>query len=860
MKKLFTLLALVWCAATGAWADTAYLYMDGTTAANSMTLENGFTIAITGNTSKAFSNGNGKITLDKTEYQTMKNSNGAQITVTCPTNKIATHIDFYVVTNDGSTKGKLQEFDGATTSDEVSSLKDYANPTKISKDIASKSSFTFTFGTKQVCFVAVVTYAADVKAAPTVLIPSTADAYANVASSISATISANPAVTGIKWYSCDDADKTNPVEVSGQTTSTLSYTIATAGTYYYYCSATNDKGTTNSNVCVVTVTAKPISSECTLTNLVLSNGFNTAIKNNTITGYYLKGETAPTIKSAIVSEYATYALDGTKLTVTAEDGTTKTEYTYNVTEVEPLTSTEKQSVTSETPAWLKLGVWNSGKSSHEIYKAVDEASNMRITEGKNRVYLFVGPCDAVILTNASSSESTDRTGTYSVNGADATNVTFPKYVEGGATIAIPCSKTGNNMVELVNTATGGSWGFDAVQLMNYQNITFSCTDTEAVGSVPTVAKVVPGTMKIPANQTLYKEGYTLTAWNDGTNDYAIGETYTPTANATLTPLFTANTVTLNETNSNLSVVWKFGEKDGAPSFTNGITLVNQITVNGQTIDLGINAATGSNKGRNDIWTSTGKGNYTIPVKKGSEIKLNFYDLRQDPVVVNGETLTASGSTNAQVYTYTYNGSETSVIMSCNSGYLSTITVSYPVTQVSASVGTTGWASFTSPIDFTVAKENEVYYASEANSSTISLTALEAGAKVKAGEGVLVNGEGTHTFESATEATEISGNLLVGATEDKDLAEESAYILANQDGKAVFSLCTAGTIAAGKAYLPNTTASAARTLQFVTDDANSIKNAVESKMQKSGAYNLAGQKVGADYKGIVIENGVKVIKK
>jgi hypothetical protein len=155
MKKLFTLLTLLLGIGSGAWADEAVLYYAGTSG-NSI-IVNGFTITITGNDSKSWTNGNGDISYGGTTYKTLKNSNGAQNTITCPDGKVATKIVFYATSN-ADAAGKLSEFDGTTCSDEVSSLKDYSNPTIIEKTIASKDAFTFTFSTKQVCFIAVVTY------------------------------------------------------------------------------------------------------------------------------------------------------------------------------------------------------------------------------------------------------------------------------------------------------------------------------------------------------------------------------------------------------------------------------------------------------------------------------------------------------------------------------------------------------------------------------------------------------------------------------------------------------------------------------------------------------------------------------
>ena len=183
LKKAFLLLALMG-GATSAWADTAILSWNmGTngadaSSANSITGASGcaavgFTIAITGNTGKNWTSGNGSVTYNTVSYKTLKNSNGAQNTITCPSGKVATHIDFYAVTNHESTKGKLSEIDGTSCSDDVNSLQDYSNPTVISKDIDNKASFTFTFSTKQVCFIAVVTYtdaAEDVVAEPSILL------------------------------------------------------------------------------------------------------------------------------------------------------------------------------------------------------------------------------------------------------------------------------------------------------------------------------------------------------------------------------------------------------------------------------------------------------------------------------------------------------------------------------------------------------------------------------------------------------------------------------------------------------------------------------------------------------------------
>ena len=166
--KLFFTIAMMTCSLT-VFADTAVLswYMgeNGTaaTSANSITGATGcdaegFTIAISGNDTKTWANGNGDITYNAKTYKTLKNSNGTQNTITLPEGMYASKVEFYATAN-ADANAVLSEFNGAACSDVVSSQKDYTDPTYISKTLSTPvNSFTFTFSTKQVCFIAIVTY------------------------------------------------------------------------------------------------------------------------------------------------------------------------------------------------------------------------------------------------------------------------------------------------------------------------------------------------------------------------------------------------------------------------------------------------------------------------------------------------------------------------------------------------------------------------------------------------------------------------------------------------------------------------------------------------------------------------------
>ena len=169
MRKFFTL-ALATLLSAGVWADTAVLSWqmgengDEATPANAITgatgcAAEGWTIAITGKTDKEWDAGNGKIFLNGDSVMTLKNSNGAQNTITLPEGLYASKIEFYAVTNDSTAKGVLTEVDGVACKDSVESLNDYDHPTYIAKELETPTGkFTFTFKKKQVCFIAVVTY------------------------------------------------------------------------------------------------------------------------------------------------------------------------------------------------------------------------------------------------------------------------------------------------------------------------------------------------------------------------------------------------------------------------------------------------------------------------------------------------------------------------------------------------------------------------------------------------------------------------------------------------------------------------------------------------------------------------------
>ena len=69
------------------------------------------------------------------------------------------------------------------------------------------------------------------------------------------------------------------------------------------------------------------------------------------------------------------------------------------------------------------------------------------------------------------------------------------------------------------------------------------------------------------------------------------------------------------------------------------------------------------------------------------------------------------------------------------------------------------------------------------------------------------------------------------------------------------------IAPFRAYIIATGGAAARDLDIVIDGLSTgISEAKKAQSTDSAIYNLNGQRVSADYKGVVIKNGKKVVMK
>lgn len=243
---------------------------------------------------------------------------------------------------------------------------------------------------------------------------------------------------------------------------------------------------------------------------------------------------------------------------------------------------------------------------------------------------------------------------------------------------------------VTNTATGTITPTRAAAVGFYVNVGFANNDADAYGEAPKPIKVQSGLpVTMPKNQTLIKDGYTLTGWKDGTTTTAIGKDYTPQNDVTLYPVFTKNTdnVSLQKRSEEMTVRWVFATENGSAEYNNNASAnVLQPIINGDAIDVGIKMTKGDNQTNEMMasngWMAANNGNFTLPVVKGARIALTVY--YPTDITINGENITYNatyGEQGAVRYVYAYTGSEKEITLNIANNYIKDLEIYYPAPEL-----------------------------------------------------------------------------------------------------------------------------------------------------------------------------------
>lgn len=203
---------------------------------------------------------------------------------------------------------------------------------------------------------------------------------------------------------------------------------------------------------------------------------------------------------------------------------------------------------------------------------------------------------------------------------------------------------------------------------------------EGTGVVPANLEVDAGNkINAPKNYTLYKEGATLTGWQDATGKtYAIGEEITPEADLALTAVYTQNEVSLADRTAAVTITYALDGYNDNPKYkfegNNGF-IVTQATVNGKSIDVkvDVDATAGKFAHNGNGWHQVNAGTkVTVPSCKDAVINVTTY--QNANALKFGETAAETGAT--ATYTATAED-ETLVIEQTTNGYWSNLTITLP---------------------------------------------------------------------------------------------------------------------------------------------------------------------------------------
>lgn len=286
------------------------------------------------------------------------------------------------------------------------------------------------------------------------------------------------------------------------------------------------------------------------------------------------------------------------------------------------------------------------------------------------------------------------------------------------------------------------------EVTNY-NITFAAG--EGAGEAPKALEIEAGQkFNAPKNYYLYKEGSTLTGWNDGTKTYAIDEEITPEADMTLTAVYTANEVSLAGRTVAVTLTFPLNGYNDNPQYkiekTTGI-IVTQATVNGKTIDVkaDVDATNGKFVANNGGWHQVNAGTkVTVPSCKDATISVSTYN-DATSVNFNGAAGTAEGNT-AQ---YTATADDATVeISQVSNNYWNALTITLPVVE---------GGDDPEPGEFT-------YRDFEIDPLGDLLTAEEKEQGTELNFGVIVNEDGTQTRVAADNA---AANVVLSGTYHND---------------------------------------------------------------------------------------------
>lgn len=183
---------------------------------------------------------------------------------------------------------------------------------------------------------------------------------------------------------------------------------------------------------------------------------------------------------------------------------------------------------------------------------------------------------------------------------------------------------------------------------------------------------------------------------------------------------------------------------------------------------------------------------------------------------------------------------------------------------SVTIGEAGFATHASKfaVDYSNRTDGLEAYAVKYANGTLTYNKIDG--VVPANTAVLLKGEAKEYFLAAAGGTGNAVNTDLKPSDGNKLGGNNIYCLANKttNGVGFYRVSSDVTIPANKAYLEINTPTPAKYYSIgIGGNTTGIQAIQQNGVKADGImYSLSGQKVGANYKGIVICNGKKMIKK
>ena len=171
----------------------------------------------------------------------------------------------------------------------------------------------------------------------------------------------------------------------------------------------------------------------------------------------------------------------------------------------------------------------------------------------------------------------------------------------------------------------------------------------------------------------------------------------------------------------------------------------------------------------------------------------------------------------------------------------------------------GYGTFCCEYDLDFSASAAKAYIARLEGNRVILSEIQ---KVPAGTGILVKSGSDQAVVPTTEGVApFNGiNDFIGVLEDTEVEYGTVSILSLVNGEEGFYKFLGTVIPANKAYFPVVASSASAKLSLIFEDADGINQIVNNGIVDGKAYNINGQRVKANYKGVVIVDGKKYYKK